>query len=155
METGICFRIIVRAQGRSESRCFHVWIGNMYLAILDEVSCRFLSDMRRKICVLLCTLFTHIIYRFLKWSPKDTLLKLRCMYLCSAVSDSVNLSTIAHQLPLPMGFSRQESWSGLWFPSPKSSLTWDQTCISFISCTGMQILTTGSPGKPKIEIPSK
>ena len=41
----------------------------------------------------------------IKVISKDTLLKLRCMYLCSAVSDSVNLSTIAHQLPLPMGFS--------------------------------------------------
>ena len=27
--------------------------------------------------------------------------------------------TIAHQAPLPMGFSRQEYWSGLVFPSPE------------------------------------
>ena len=26
--------------------------------------------------------------------------------------------TVAHQAPLPMGFSRQESWSRLPFPSP-------------------------------------
>ena len=26
--------------------------------------------------------------------------------------------TVAHQAPLPMGFSRQECWSGLPFPSP-------------------------------------
>ena len=26
--------------------------------------------------------------------------------------------TVAHQAPLPMGFSRQEHWSGLPFPSP-------------------------------------
>ena len=26
--------------------------------------------------------------------------------------------TVAHQSPLPMGFSRQEYWSGLPFPSP-------------------------------------
>ena len=26
--------------------------------------------------------------------------------------------TIAHQAPLPVGFSRQEYWSGLVFPSP-------------------------------------
>ena len=26
--------------------------------------------------------------------------------------------TVAHQAPLPMGFSRQEYWSGLPFPSP-------------------------------------
>ena len=28
------------------------------------------------------------------------------------------LWTVAHQAPLSMGFSRQESWSGLPFPSP-------------------------------------
>ena len=28
------------------------------------------------------------------------------------------LWTVAHQAPLPMGFSRQEYWSGLPFPSP-------------------------------------
>ena len=27
-------------------------------------------------------------------------------------------STVAHQAPLSMGFSRQEYWSGLLFPSP-------------------------------------
>ena len=26
--------------------------------------------------------------------------------------------TVAHQAPLPVGFSRQEYWSGLTFPSP-------------------------------------
>ena len=26
--------------------------------------------------------------------------------------------TVAHQAPLPMGFSRQEYWSGMPFPSP-------------------------------------
>ena len=36
----------------------------------------------------------------------------------SVVSNSVTLWTIAHQVPLSMGFSRQEYWSGLPFPSP-------------------------------------
>ena len=31
--------------------------------------------------------------------------------------DSVTLWTVAHQAPLSMGFSRQEYWSGLPFPS--------------------------------------
>ena len=34
-----------------------------------------------------------------------------CLTLC-------NLWTVAHQDPLSMGFSRQEYWSGLPFPSP-------------------------------------
>ena len=36
----------------------------------------------------------------------------------SAVSDSATPWTVAHQVPLSMGFSRQEYWSGLLFPSP-------------------------------------
>ena len=34
------------------------------------------------------------------------------------MSDSATLWTIALQAPLSMGFSRQEYWSGLPFPSP-------------------------------------
>ena len=36
----------------------------------------------------------------------------------SVVSDSVTLWTLARQAPLSIGFSRQEYWSGLPFPSP-------------------------------------
>ena len=36
----------------------------------------------------------------------------------SVVSDSVTPWTVAHQAPLSTGFSRQEYWSGLLFPSP-------------------------------------
>ena len=41
----------------------------------------------------------------------------KCVYH-SVVSDSANPWTIAVQAPLSMGFSRQEYWSGLPFPSP-------------------------------------
>ena len=36
----------------------------------------------------------------------------------AVVSDSVIPWTVARQAPLSMGFSRQEYWSGLPFPSP-------------------------------------
>ena len=36
----------------------------------------------------------------------------------SVVSDSVTQWTIALQAPLSMGFSKEEYWSGLPFPSP-------------------------------------
>ena len=36
----------------------------------------------------------------------------------SAVSDSATSWIVAHQAPLSMGFSRQEYWSELPFPSP-------------------------------------
>ena len=38
--------------------------------------------------------------------------------VASVISDSTTLWTIAHQAPLSMGFSRQESWSGLPCPPP-------------------------------------
>ena len=37
---------------------------------------------------------------------------------CSVMSDSASLWTIAHQAPLSMGFSRQEYWRELPFPTP-------------------------------------
>ena len=38
---------------------------------------------------------------------------------CSVLSDSTTPQTVAHQASLSMGFSRQEYWSGLPFPSPE------------------------------------
>ena len=42
-----------------------------------------------------------------------------CAYLPSHVQLFVTSSTVAHQAPLSMGFSRQEYWSGSLFPSPE------------------------------------
>ena len=47
---------------------------------------------------------------------------------------SVTPWTVAHQFPLSVGFSRQEYWSGLPFPSPgESSQPRDQTQVSCIA----------------------
>ena len=48
----------------------------------------------------------------------------------------VTPGTVAHQVPLSMGFPRQY-WSGLPFPPPGDFLTRDWTCVS---CTGRWIL---------------
>ena len=40
----------------------------------------------------------------------------------SVVSDSATLWTVALQAPVSMGFSRQEYWSRLPFPSPENLL---------------------------------
>ena len=48
------------------------------------------------------------------------------LWVCSAasvMSDSVTLCTEAYQAPLSMGFSNQESWSGL--PCPPPGDLWD------------------------------
>ena len=51
--------------------------------------------------------------------------------------------TVAHQAPLSMGFSRQEYWSGLPFPSPADLLD------ASLSLTGA-FFTTEPPGKPQV-----
>ena len=38
---------------------------------------------------------------------------------CAHAQVCLTLWTVAHQAPLSMGFSRQEYWSGLLFPTPK------------------------------------
>ena len=47
--------------------------------------------------------------------------------------------TVAHQAPPSMGFSRQEYWSGLPFPTPgESSQPRNCTCVHYVSCIGKQ-----------------
>ena len=45
------------------------------------------------------------------------------VWSCSVVSSSATPWIVAYQAPLSMGFSRQEYWSGLPFPSPGVFLT--------------------------------
>ena len=52
----------------------------------------------------------------------------------------VTPGTVAHQILLSMGFSRQEYWSGLACPLPGDLPNRDQTCISWVSCIGRRVL---------------
>ena len=74
-----------------------------------------------------------------------------CMHACvlSHVQLFVTLWTVACQVPLSMGFSRQEYRSGFAISSSRWSF-WPrhQTHISCISCIGRWIFTTEPPGKP-------
>ena len=76
-------------------------------------------DSAGGICVfsVLCWSWAELVLEFTK--------SLGCLRLHSCLSvsrsimsDSVIPRTVAHQAPLSMGFSRQEYWSGLSFPSP-------------------------------------
>ena len=53
----------------------------------------------------------------LPFDTREAILGLKCFSL-SHVQLFMTPRTIAHQAPLSMGFSRQEYWSGLPFPSP-------------------------------------
>ena len=65
-------------------------------------------------------LLPHSLGPFTSASLEYVLSKGVCAHGCvhSLVSNSETPSTVAHQAPLSMGFSRQEYWSGLPFPSP-------------------------------------
>ena len=54
--------------------------------------------------------------------------------------------TVAHQASLPMGFSRQEYWNGLPFPSPGIFLT--QESSLYLLHWQADSFSTEPPGKP-------
>ena len=61
-----------------------------------------------------------------RWLHQRVLLLLRC-FSCARLC--VTPKTAAHQAPLSLGFSRQEYWSGLPFPSPvHDSEKWKWSC---------------------------
>ena len=68
--------------------------------------------------------------------------------LLSRVSLFATLWTVAHQAPLPMGFSRQEYWSGLPFPSagdlPDPGIKPRSPALQ------ADALTSEPPGKPRL-----
>ena len=61
---------------------------------------------------------------FSYWKQEIKLMwELHSQYLCRVLSYVWLFTapwTVAHQSPLPMGFSRQEYWSGLPFPTPEN-----------------------------------
>ena len=54
--------------------------------------------------------------------------------------------TAAYQAPLPMGFSRQEYWSGVPFPSPLLELTPIKDVFFIIGDWNAKIGSQGTPG---------
>ena len=67
------------------------------------------------------------------------------MSLCSVVSNSVTLWTVARQVPLSMGFPMQEYWSGLPFP-PLGNLP--DPGIKSVSCIASGFFSAEPLGKP-------
>ena len=64
----------------------------------------------------------------------------------SVMSDSVTPRTGVHQAPLSMGFSRQEYWNGLPFPSPGDPP--DPGIKPMSSALQADSLPSEPPGKP-------
>ena len=61
--------------------------------------------------------------------------------------------TLVHQLPLSMGFSRKESWSGLPFPLPGDLLDPGVELMSPAApALAGGFFTTEPPGKPRANL---
>ena len=64
------------------------------------------------------------------------------------------LATVAHQAPLSMGFSRQEYWSGLPFPSPgdlpNPGIKPTSPALQGVSCIAGGFFATEPPRKPLV-----
>ena len=69
-----------------------------------------------------------------------------CAQLLSCVSLFVTSWTIACQVPLSMGFSRQEYWSGLSFPTPGDLPKPGNQTVSLTSAAlAAEFFTTSAP----------
>ena len=82
-------------------------------------------------------------------SDSDTHIKKKKRSCFSGVWIFVTLWTIACQAPQSMGFSRQEYWNGLPFPSPEYLPDPGIEPESRGSCTAGRFFTAEPPGKPR------
>ena len=76
-----------------------------------------------------------------------------CVCVCAQTNSTLCSSMdLAHQAPLSMGFSRQEYWSGLSFPSPgvlpDPGIEWESLASPALAGG---FLTTEPPGKPLVK----
>ena len=72
-----------------------------------------------------------------------------CLHAHSVVPDSLRPWIVACQAPLSMDFSRQESWSGLFFPSPGDLPNPGIRSMSPLShALAGRFFTSAPPGKP-------
>ena len=74
---------------------------------------------------------------------------LACVVLShfSCVRLFATLCTVAHQVPLSVGFSRQEYWSGMLCPPPRDIPRIKPVSLSFLALAG-DSLPLAPPGKP-------
>ena len=102
------------------------------VASFSAKSCRFLR--RRQVLIFLEV--TKMICLTFRWKNKKSREVRRRKFL-ARVWLFVTLWTVAHQAPLSMRFSRQESWSGLLRPPPRGLPNPGiKPVISYVSCTG-------------------
>ena len=88
----------------------------------EKIGWKFSDFPGRKVRTVLFV-FEQISVTYLTFPKLDKKLKFKLLLLLLSRFSHVRLcatpQTAAHQAPPSLGFSRQEHWSGLQFPSPK------------------------------------
>ena len=113
---------------------FHFWRGIFFVTVFHNLILMCL-DM---VCFLLGVPWASWIFYHERFCA---MLLLRRF---SRVQLFVTLWAVACQIPVSMGFSRRQSWSGC--PSRRSSQPRDWTLVFYISCLGRLVLYHSHPG---------
>ena len=98
------------------------------------------DTFQKAVCIQTVQPVTQFPFGFLVSSGASCCLSVRAKMLQSCPTLCNPLDCVACQAPLSKGFSRQEYWSGLPFPSP-GDLPRDRTGISYVSCVGLQVFS--------------
>ena len=109
----MCFSIFSSFNTYISKFCSFFWIGERHYALRPLLGCLIFYCY----CVwALCINFSHNHLKSFLVLHINIYFKSVCML--SHVWFFVTPYTVAHRTPLSMGFSREEYWSGLPFPSP-------------------------------------
>ena len=83
--------------------------------------CKVMSLLFNMLCRLVIALHPKSKHLLISWlqSPSTVILTTAAATSLQSCLTLCNRETAAYQAPLSLGFSRQEHWSGLPFPSPK------------------------------------
>ena len=108
-----------------------------------------ITSFRGTVGVLLRLLLPLFFFKIFLWNKyhQTSLLIAAVLFSCSVVSRSFATPwTVTDQAPLSMGFSRQEYWTGLPFPSPGKLL--DPVIEPTSSKLASRFFTNKPPGNP-------
>ena len=137
METVANF-IFLGSQITADVECSHeikrcLLLGRKAMTNLDGILKSRDITLLTKVCLVKAMAFLVVMYGCESWTIK-LLLLLLLLSRFSRVRLCATPERAAHQAPLPLGFYRQEHWSGLPFPSPmhevKSESEVAQSCLT-------------------------
>ena len=104
----------------ADGNCSHeikrcLLLGRKVMTNLDSIFKSRDTTLPKKVRIVKAMVFPLVMYGYESWTVKKAKVKVNSL---SHVQLFATPWTVAYQAPPSMGFSRQEYWSGLPFPSP-------------------------------------